>query len=143
LNSDIFGNLREWRQVLKLLDSLKKSKKLDKHQIGLARILRYGQNCRLLERVLEYGKEINQPADEFLLEVTNIMTDRNIYLDARILAVEVLESLVPRRPKIRKNDKQFSKTLVVCKMQDILNSSEPPNFHEVIAKSLEVISHHF
>jgi len=139
LDTDTFGNLDDWGKVLKTLEDLKKKKKLDKHQSGLARILRDGQNWRLLERVLEYGKEINQPADEFLAEVTDIMANRNIYLDARILAAEVLDSLVPRRSTNSRNDGIFSKTLLIRKMVDILNSSEPPIFHELIANSLEVI----
>jgi hypothetical protein len=137
LNSDIFGNLREWGQVLELLESLKKSEKLDEHQSGLARILRYGENWRLLEAVLEYGKEINQPTDEFLQEVNNIMNDQNIYLDARMLAVNTLVCLFPRIN--RKNNHKFSQTLVVRKMRDILNSPEPPIFHEAVKKSLNSI----
>ena len=139
MNSDIFGNLREWRRVIELLDSLKKCKKLDKHQVGLARILRYGQNWRLLETVLEYGKEIIQPTDEFLQEVYHIMINRNFYLDVRIFAVQTLESLLPLRTKNRIKDQNFCETIVVRKMMDILNSQEPPIFHEVIAKSLEAI----
>jgi len=139
LNSDIFGNLREWGQVLELLESLKKSEKLDEHQSGLARILKYGQNWRLLEAVLEYGKEIIQPTDEFLQEVYNIMINRNIYLDARILAVHTLESLLPRRPKDPNKDQNFCETIVVPKMLDILNSPGPPIFHEAVKKSLKSI----
>lgn len=90
-----------------------------------------------MERVLEYGKEITQPADEFLLEVTNIMTNRNIYLDARILAVNTLVCLFSRIN--RKSNHKFSQTLVVRKMKNILNSPEPPVFHEAIAKSLEAM----
>lgn len=135
MNSDIFGNLREWRQVLELLASLKKSEKLDEHQSGLARILRYGENWRLLEAVLEYGKEIADPSEEFLQEVYHIMIDRNIYLEARMLAVNTLVCLSPRIN--RKSNHKFSQTLVVRKMRNILNSPEPPIFHETIAKSLK------
>lgn len=139
MKSDIFGNLREWGQVLELLDNLKKSKELDENQSGLARILRYRKNWRLLERVLEYGKEIRQPADEFLSAVSNIVTDQNIYLDARILAVNALGYLIPRRRKNCQDDQKFNETLVVGKMMDILNSPGPPIFQGAISKSLKII----
>ncbi|MDI7259004.1 MAG: hypothetical protein QME90_03675 [Thermodesulfobacteriota bacterium] len=139
MNSDIFGNLMEWDKVLEVLDSLKESTKLDEHQTGLARILRYGQNWRLLERVLEDAKEISQPSNEFLLEVSRIMTDRNIYLNARMLALETLECLVPRIPQDRKHDHNLNPTLIVRKMVDMLKSPEPPIFHEAVTKSLNSI----
>lgn len=140
LNSDIFGNLREWDKVLEVLDSLKESIKLDEHQTGLARILRYGQNWKLLERVLEDAKEISQPSNEFLLEVSRIMTDRNVHLNARILALETLECLVPRIPQDRKQDHNLNPTLIVCKMVDMFKSPEPPIFHEAVTKSLNSIN---
>jgi hypothetical protein len=135
LNSDIFGNLKEWGKVLELLDNLKQSKKLDEHQMGLARILKYGENWRLLEQVLECGKEINQPEDQFLLEVFNIMSDRNIYLDARILALNILVCLFPRIN--RKNNHKLSQGLIVQNMRNILNLPGPPIFQEAVVKSLE------
>lgn len=139
MDSDTFGNLREWGQVLETLEDLEKAKNLDKHQNGLARILRYGQNWRLLERVLEYTKEIVEPSDELLKEICNIMTSHNFYLDARILAVDALESLVPRMQRDHGGDNRASQTLIVRMMEDILNSSEPPKFQEAVTRSLKVI----
>jgi hypothetical protein len=139
LDSDTFGNLREWGQVLETLEDLEKAKNLDKRQKGLARILRYGQNWRLLERVLEYAKEIVEPSDELLKEICNIMTSHNFYLDARILAVDALESLVPRMQRDHGGDNRASQTLIIRRMEDILNSSEPPKFQEALTRSLEVI----
>jgi hypothetical protein len=139
LDSDTFGNLREWGQVLETLEDLEKAKNLDKRQNGLARILRYGQNWRLLERVLEYAKEIVEPSDELLKEICNIMTSHNFYLDARILAVDALESLVPRMQRDHGGDNRASQTLIIRRMEDILNSSEPPKFQEALTRSLEVI----
>lgn len=139
MDSDTFGNLREWGQVLETLEDLEKAKNLDKRQNGLARILRYGQNWRLLERVLEYAKEIVEPSDELLKEICNIMTSHNFYLDARILAVDALESLVPRMQRDHGGDNRASQTLIIRRMEDILNSSEPPKFQEALTRSLEVI----
>lgn len=140
MNSDVFGNLKEWDKVLEVLDSLKESTKLDEHQTGLARILRYRQNWRLLERVLGDAKEISQPSNEFLLEASRIMTDRNIHLNARMLALEALECLVPRMPQDRKHDHNLNPTLITRKMADMLKSPEPPIFHEAVTKSLNSIN---
>ena len=139
METDIFGSLKEWDKGLEILDNLKKSKKFDEHQVGLARILKYGQNWRLLESVLEEGKEIMQPGDEFLLGLFDVITDRGIYLDARILAVRTLEHVFPRMPKDHSKNHKLSQASVVRKMRGILNSPEPPILHEAIIKSLEAM----
>jgi len=126
MNSDVFGDLEKWEKVLKILDRLKESRKLDEHQAGLARVLRFGENWRLIEKVLECGKEINQPEDKFLLEVFNIITDRSIYLDARILALDTLVCLFPRVN--RKENQKVSRAFVVREMRNILNLPGPPHF---------------
>jgi len=138
LNSDVFGDLEKWEKVLKILDGLTESRKLDEHQTGLARVLRFGGNWRLIEKVLECGKEINQPEDRFLLGVLNIITDRNIYLDARILALDTLVCLFPRVNQ--KENQKVSQAFVVREMRNILNLPGPPIFLEAIAKSLEAIT---
>ena len=79
---DIFGNLTDWEQVLDKLNDLKKSETLHKHQAGLARILRYRNNWKLRETVLEYITYINEPSDEILTEAINIMMDEGVYLGA-------------------------------------------------------------
>jgi hypothetical protein len=138
LNSDIFGDLERWEKVLKILDGLKESGKLDEHQAGLARILRFGENWRLIEKVLECGKEINRPEDKFLLQVLNIIHDRNIYLDARILALETLVCLFPRMDQ--KESQDVSQTFVVQEMRNILNLPAPPLLREAMAKSLQAMT---
>ena len=138
MNSDVFGNLEKWEKVLKVLDELKESRELDENQGGLARILRFGDNWRLIEKVLECGKEINQPEDRFLLEVFRIITDRNRYLDARILALDTLVCLFPRINQ--KADQKVSQAFVVRNIRNILNLPDPSLFHEAIAKSLEAMT---
>ena len=138
MNSDIFGDLEKWEKVLKILDGLKESRELDENQAGLARILRFGSNWRLIEKVLECGKEINQPEDKFLLEVFKIITDRNIYLDARILALDTLVCLFPRMNQ--KGGQKVSQVFIVRNIRNILNLPEPPLFHEAVARSLEAMT---
>ena len=140
MGMDTFGNLLDWGQVLESLGNLKKAKKLDDHQAGLARILRYGQNWRLLEAVLEHGKEIVDPSEEFLKAVCDVMNNRSVYLDARILAVQTLVSLVPRLSREHAGDGGVSRASVIHTMKALQESIEPPKFQETIAQSLKVIS---
>jgi len=140
MGMDTFGNLLDWGQVLESLENLKRGKKLDDHQAGLARILRYGQNWRLLEAVLEHGKEVVAPSGEFLKAICDVMNNRGIYVDARVLAVQTLETLVPRMTGDRKGDGGVSRNSVIQAMKALQKSVEPPKFQEAIAQSLKVIS---
>ncbi len=137
---DTFGNLDDWGEILKTLGNLKKKKKLDEHQSGLARILKYGQNWRLLETVLDYAKEVAEPSEEFLRAMCNVMTNRNIYVDARILAVDALESLAPRILKNHGCDNGIKQPFIIGKMKEIMNSTaEPLKLQEAVLRSLGVI----
>jgi hypothetical protein len=138
LSSDVFGDLEKWEKVLKILNGLKESRELDENQAGLARILRFGDNWRLIEKVLECGKGIDQPEDKFLLELFKIIADRNIYLDARILALDTLVCLFPRMNQ--KENQKVSQAFVVQNIRNILNLPEPPLLHEAIAKSLKAMT---
>lgn len=137
---DTFGNLDDWGKVLKTLVDLKETKKLDEHQRELARILRYGENWRLLETVLECAKEVEEPSEEFLKAICNVMDSRGIYLDARVLAVDALECLVPRMSRDHGGDNEVNRPFIIRKMKDIQDSTEPPKFQEAIARCLKVIT---
>lgn len=136
MKPDTFGNLREWGKVLERLETLGKSRKLDEHQNGLARILRYRKNWRLLERVLEYGEDINQPTDEFFQEVFRVMSDPDVYPDARILALKAWECMVLKRLK---KGREGHAVLQICKMAEVLDGSGPPIFREALSRSLKAL----
>jgi hypothetical protein len=137
---DTFGNLEDWGKVLGILEGLKGTKKLDEHQSGLARILRYGENWRLLETVLEYAKEIVQPSEEFLKAICNVMDSRGIYLEARVLAVDALECLVPRMSIDHGGDNEGNRPFIIRKMKGIQDSTEPPKIQEAITRCLKIIT---
>ena len=83
-----FGNLMDWGQVVEKLKELKKEKRLDDCQEEFIRVLRYPNNWRLREMVLEYIKDVQNPIDDLLLCTLNIMIDNKIYYDYRILATK-------------------------------------------------------
>ena len=97
MSPDIFGNLREWGEVPNQLRQLAESKKLDEHQEGLIRILRYRDNWRLRELVLDVVKSLESPSDELLGALLDIMMDDGVYCEARVLAAHALSQLAGMR----------------------------------------------
>lgn len=139
MDSDIFGDLTDWGQVIEVLDRLKELKRLDRHQVGLTRILRYRDNWRLRETVLKHIVHLPEPTEEIVHEVINITVDEDIYLDMRILAFDALSNLIFLC--IRRNDTQ-SRNLVetaIENMNKLLDSPQPPIFHEVVSKTLNMV----
>ncbi len=131
---DMFENLRDWSQILEQLAHLRETRTLDEHQSGLARILRYRGNWRLLERVLMYGEHIHQPTDEFLGELFRIMSDTDLYAQARILAANAWGCLIVKKMK---NAGTCREAAAICRAAADLKSSGPPIFQEALSRSLE------
>ena len=136
MSSDIFGNLMDWGQAIDKLNQLKQKKILNEHQPGLVRILRYRDNWRLRETVLNYVKDITNPSDDLLTEVLNIVMDENVYYDARIIAVDALASLM-NNYKYNKESDRIDKSDVNKKIKALLVSPHPPVFHEAIRRSYQ------
>lgn len=139
MSADLFGNLRDWGPVMDQIAGLTKSKKLDEHQVGLARILRYQENWRLREAVLKAAKDISLPSDEILSQMTEIMMDENIYWEARLLAADALSRLVLKSEKGSSHMPPHYTAKVMEKMNVILNSPQPPIFREGIGRLLMAI----
>ena len=98
MKQDPFGDLQQWDHVLDQLEELRSSHMLDESQPGLARILRYRRNWRLVERVLQLARDIQQANDLLIWEVLSIVVDSNMDLENRVLAARALGSLLPRFP---------------------------------------------
>ena len=139
MDSDIFGNLTEWDQVIETLDRLKELKQLDRHQDGLTRILRYPDNWRLRETVLKHIVRLAEPTEELIQEVINITVDENNYLDMRIHAFNALFHLIPlciKRSNVESRDLVKN---AIENMNKLLNSPQPPIFHKVVSKTLNMV----
>jgi hypothetical protein len=89
--------------------------------------------------VLEYITYLKEPSDEILTEAINLMMDETIYLDARILAANALAELALNRKDDEENNQAINRTVVIEKMESILNSPQPPVLNEAIKKSLTAI----
>jgi len=138
MTNDVFGNLMDWGPVIDELEALRERHELDSHQAGLIRILRYRDNWRLREAVLDCVKDMSRPSDELLQTVLAILMDEAIYDEARSMAAEALAAVCGRQ---QNGDGQTSAAvtpaLVVEKMNDLLHRLGAPVFHKAIRSQLE------
>ena len=132
MTADKFGNLRDWGPVMEQLASLQKDGELDQHQDGLTRILRYRENWRLRETVLRYMKDLANPSDELLQTAIQIMMDKNVYHDARILAAEALAHLLRGRSAKDATCSAVTTQLVLERMNTLMDRPQTPFFHKAI-----------
>lgn len=139
MKKDVFGNLMDWGNVLETLHEIKKSGVLDDHQAGLARVLRYKENWRLREHVLECLREIDRPTDELIQEVCRILCDGSAYIDMRILAASALGELVPKRVRDSGEEPKFGDVPVSQVMRDLVDSPQAPILHKAVVKALEAV----
>lgn len=139
MKTDDIDNFKDWWVVLEKLREMKTASALDECQHSLARILKYRDNWRLRETVLEYATDIHKPTNEFLEAICAIMTDDNIYISARILAVEALRVLVPRKIKQSTAYPTFRGVSVPRVLKNILDFPQVPMFHDAIARALKDI----
>ncbi|HQO64948.1 MAG TPA: hypothetical protein PK528_15170 [Syntrophorhabdus sp.] len=136
LNIDDFKNLYT---VMNMLEELKEAYSLDEHQQLLSKILIHGGNWRLRERVLEYSMDIQKPTNEFLEAICCIVTNDEIYINLRILAVEALRILAPKKIKETHVCPRFKGISVLRILQNILESPQVPLFHDTAKKAKEAI----
>ena len=134
MQSDIFGNLMEWGDVLEKLEGLRNSKTLDEHQAGLVRILRYPRNWRLREAALRVIREINQPSQELLKETLSIALNEEVYLEARKMAVDTLADLMIKDRRIRSKNEITARSRVLEKMESLMGDTHSPLLREGIER---------
>ncbi len=134
MQSDIFGNLMEWGDVLEKLAGLRKSETLDEHQAGFVRILRYPRNWRLREATLRAIGEITRPSQELLKETLNIALNEEEYLEARTLAVDALADLMIKDRRIRSRNEITSRSRVLEKMESLMGDTHSPLLREGIER---------
>lgn len=139
MSGDIFGNLREWGHVVEQITELTSSGRLDEHQEGLARILRYRDNWRLREEVLKAIGVLRSPSSELLSQILNIAGDDGVYYEARILAVEALEQLITRADTEHQGDTCTLRRCAAERLCTIQDSSGPPVLHATLRKCLITI----
>jgi hypothetical protein len=140
MQPDPFGNLRDWGAVLELICQLSDEGKLSECQPGLIRILRYRDNWRLREEVLNRIGKINKPDNTLVLQVLDVITDENLYYEVRILACETMMEFL-------KNGANAFETEVKKEMRqtvgNLLSSQHPPIFEQALKKLYSVAREKF
>jgi len=134
MNGDAFGNLQDWGRVLDQLAGLRESNRLDRHQDGLVRILRYPDNWRLREETLKAVRGLRGPSDELFDGIIAIMMDENAFWEHRSLAAESLGHLVGGRRTGCELAVSARVSRTVEAMEAVLASPQPPALHESIRK---------
>ena len=136
-----FGNLRDWWQVIEKLDHLKAKKKLGQYQEGLIGILRYKDNWRLRETVLEYIKDIEKPSDDLIDQVLQILLDDGVYYELRVLAASALGILATRIKKSSEKQRRITIGEIAEKAKGLLQQPQAPILHDAVRHTLSQIGH--
>ncbi len=131
---DRFGNLTEWGRVLEEIDVLRANRELDRQQEGLLRILRYRDNWRLREAVLEATKDMDAPGEALLSAVLDIMMDESLYQEVRVLAAEALATSLARANEQKRHDLDHLKQHAVEQIAKLLDSTLPPVIHQAVRR---------
>ncbi len=137
MQSDPFGNLRDWGPALEHIGKLSDESKLSECQPGLTRVLRYRDNWRLREEVLNRIGKIRKPDNTLVLQVLDIISDENLYYEVRVLACETMMEFLkndadPFENQIKKEIRQT--------VGNLLSSQHPPLFEQPL-KKLYAIAH--
>lgn len=136
MKSDPFGNLKDWGPVLELVCHLADKGSLSECQHGLTRILRYRDNWRLREETLKRIGKIEDPGDDLIRQVINIIADENLYYEVRILACQTMEELL----KNARDKFDYPLEIKLLKtMEKLLSCQHPPIFEPALKKLDSVV----
>lgn len=133
---DIFSDLREGKAILNQIEKLKRAGRLDDHQTGLVRILRYHFNWKLHHAVLEAVAELRNPSESLMLAICHIIADGNCELGTRLLACDAVECLLRRLRNLGEPD--ILERLAFGEARAILSIPQPPVLRQAVERWLEL-----
>lgn len=139
MHKDGFGNLEEWGRVLTQLEQLRQDRRLDEHQDGLVRLLRYPDNWRLREAALEFARDVRQPTEPLVTAVLQILTNEDLYYEVRVLAAEALAALLPAAWTGRDGRNRELEQRALEHMHALLDATHPPVLHQAVQRVLPTI----
>ena len=139
MQKDDFGNLEEWGRVLSQLEQLERDQRLDEHQDGLVRLLRYPDNWRLREAALESVRSIKKPTEALVTAVLQILTNEDLYYEVRVLAAEALAALLPAARTGRDGRNRELEQRALEQMHALLDATHPPVLHQAVQRVLPTI----
>lgn len=132
--SDIFGDLREWGQVLKQIEQLGLAGHLDEHQEGLTRVLRYRYNWQLRQAALRAVRDLRKPSKDLLGVLLDIVADEYCDLETRVLACETVLNLIRSHREQERTDDFESD--VFERAGELLRAPQPPVIRAAVKRWL-------
>ncbi|GAB6905123.1 conserved hypothetical protein [Desulfosarcina cetonica] len=131
MKPDPFGNLTDWAPVIDHFEELANGGQLENIQPGIIRILRFKGNWRLREVVLKRLGEIKVPSKKLIFAVLAILTDDNVYYDARVIAGDTLCDLLQNGQPGHCDE--FI-TLVRKAVEKLKTNIQPPFFDDTLSR---------
>ncbi len=132
--SDIFGDLRDWGRVLKQIELLRLAGKLDEHEPGLTRILRYRYNWQLRQAALRAVPELGAPSRELFEVLLGIVTDEYCDLETRLLACAAVGDTIRRQHGRQPSGDLQAQALQ--RVEAVLHTAPPPVLRQAVEQWL-------
>lgn len=131
---DIFGDLREWGQVLRQIEQLRLTGHLDEHQEGLTRVLRYRYNWQLRQAALRAVPDLRKPSKDLVHVLLGIVTDEYCDLETRLLACDAVRQSIRKHSDQEGTDSFESEAFQ--RADEILRVPQPPVLREAVERWL-------
>jgi hypothetical protein len=133
---DIFGDLRNWGQILKQIELLRLAGQLDEHEEGLTRILRYRYNWQLRQAAMRAVPELRNPSKDLFDVLLGIVTDEYCDFETRLLACNAVRDSI-RRYHDRREPGDLRAQAAEC-AGAILGTPQPPVLRKAVEQWLTV-----
>lgn len=133
--SDVFGDLQEWGAALATLERLREEGRLDEHQQGLARLVRFQRNWRLREAALECALEIESASDLLIADALNTLVCRDTPLALRVTAAQATGHLLSCYSPDGRSP--FDAERAYETMEQVARQQQPPILADALQDALE------
>jgi hypothetical protein len=134
---DIFGDLREWGRVLKQIEQLRLAGRLDEHQEGLTRVLRYRYNWQTRQAALRVACDLWRPSKDLVDVLLGIVTDENCDLETRLLACDAVRHSIRQLWRQEEQDQLEAKALE--RVAAFLSVPQPPVLRAALEPALALL----
>ena len=138
--SDVFGDLRDWRGVLSTLDHLRADGQLDRHQDGLARLVRCCENPRLQLAAVESALQIGASSDLLVADTLNAVACRESSLALRVAAARATGHLLSHYAP--SGFSQFDLQRAFQTLQHVAAREQPPPLAQALQEALNQAKPH-
>ena len=140
MQSDPFGNLKDWGPALECVCQLADEGKLSECQPGLVRILTYPDNWRLREETLRRIGAIANPDDALIRQVISILANDNLYYEVKILACDAMAELLKNK---HHRFEEGIRVMITQTLENQIATPQPPIFEQALRKLYMVAGERF